>query len=333
MKRIAFGMTGNLPVRQATELVQEAESRDFESFWMHETYFQRDALSLLNVLAVTTNRIQLASGCLGLYARHPALLAMTMATLNETSGGRAILGLGSGAVNRLAQMGIPHHDVIARLQETIELVRQLVTSEEVSFQGNTLSARKIKLLIPPNPIPIYVGGWNPKMLSLTVQIADGYVGRPAETMLSLRRILDRLHILSQGSERKSKLDTASYILTYVADDRIAAEKAVANNPFFIYMIAVLDSQVIKESGFEPELQSRIAQAYWSGDLKEAGRLIPSAMIHALAAVGTRNDVFDYLQVISSIGIQLPILQPIVADRTSIREVINLGAAYALSTSL
>src|SRR6202023_2656676 len=73
--RVALGFGGNLPVRQAAVVARYAEEHGFESCWVHEAYWNRDALSFLAALAVGTDRVGLATGCINPYTRHPVLVA------------------------------------------------------------------------------------------------------------------------------------------------------------------------------------------------------------------------------------------------------------------
>jgi 5,10-methylenetetrahydromethanopterin reductase len=159
-KRVAFGLIGNVPIRTAVELVQSAEGYGYDSFWMHETYFQREALSYLSPLALSTSRIKLATGCMNPFTRHPVLIAMSAATLNEASSERMILGLGTGFLPRLDQMGISHAEPVGRLEESIDIVRRLLRGEVVAFQGRHYSLRDVKPFFPKfeHPIPIYLAG-------------------------------------------------------------------------------------------------------------------------------------------------------------------------------
>src|SRR6266567_9427410 len=89
---------GSLAFPEAVELAQRAEALGFESVWMPEAY-GTDAVSILGGLAASTQRIQLGTGIVNVFSRTPALIAQTVATLDEISRGRAILGLGSSGAN------------------------------------------------------------------------------------------------------------------------------------------------------------------------------------------------------------------------------------------
>ena len=83
--------------RELVECVRAADACGYDSFWMPEAW-ERDAFTLLAELATKTERIGLGTGIVNVFSRSPALIAMSAATIDEISGGRFRLGLGtSGA--------------------------------------------------------------------------------------------------------------------------------------------------------------------------------------------------------------------------------------------
>jgi phthiodiolone/phenolphthiodiolone dimycocerosates ketoreductase len=114
-----------------------------------------------------------------LIRRHPAVLAQTMLTLDHVTGGRAILGLGSGEQLNIKPYGLPWDKPVARLAEGIEVIRLLWGAEEpVDFEGRFFSLRRGVLGLGPfgeNPPPIWTAAHGPRMLELTGRQADGWL--------------------------------------------------------------------------------------------------------------------------------------------------------------
>jgi alkanesulfonate monooxygenase SsuD/methylene tetrahydromethanopterin reductase-like flavin-dependent oxidoreductase (luciferase family) len=135
---------------------------------------QRD-LTILASLAVSTNRIKLATGILAIYYRSPALNAMTAATLDELSGGRLILGLGSGAPRFLAAQGIDSKRKLDAMREYIEITRRILSGDSVQHEGrfHNLTGVKLSFKPPREKIPIYLAARRERMLQLAGQSADG----------------------------------------------------------------------------------------------------------------------------------------------------------------
>jgi 5,10-methylenetetrahydromethanopterin reductase len=327
-KRIAFGLIGNVPVRIAIELAQTAEKYEYDSFWMHETYFQRDALSYLSAIALATSRIRLATGCINPFTRHPVLIAMSAATLNEASSGRMILGIGTGFLPKLDQMGIPHARPVAFLKESIEIVRRLLQGESVTFQGRHYSLREVKPVLPKSErsVPIYLAGWKKQMLQLAGRLADGYLARPIESIQSLTALSDSLMEACGSSGRDpSTFEKAAYLLCSVKKKSDEAKQAMRNNSFTIYQFAVMEDYVLSQTGFDPEVKKRIAEPYWKGDLPEASKQISDELLDAFTASGNEDEVVARINDYSKVA--LPILQPIGVDSRDIQMVLEAGRSY------
>src|SRR5579864_8650434 len=99
--RVSIGFNADVPVQEIVNHAQYAESAGFEGLWMHEHSFGRDAVSNLSAIALSTKSLRVGFGCLSPYVRNPVSLAMTSATLQESSEGRLSLGIGTGFPARL----------------------------------------------------------------------------------------------------------------------------------------------------------------------------------------------------------------------------------------
>ena len=106
-------MLGDQPVAQLIERARLAEACSFDAVWVADKRFYREAYSVLAQVASTTQRIRLGPCVTDPFARHPALTAMAIATLDEISALRAVLGLGAG-VSGFAELGIQPRRPAAR---------------------------------------------------------------------------------------------------------------------------------------------------------------------------------------------------------------------------
>ncbi len=332
MTRVAFGLGGNLPVRQAVEYARYAEAQGFESCWVHEAYWNRDALSYLVAMAVGTRRLGLATGCINPHTRHPVLVASSLATLDELSGGRAVLGFGTGYPGRLDEQGIAHDHPAAAMRESITLIRRLWQGEKLTYTGRRFSLRNAALAVrPAHPVPIYLAGWGPLMLRIAGQLCDGYLARALESLASCRRLIGAVQAAATAAGRPlGAVDTAAYVLCSVSGDRAAARAAMRRDPFVIYQFAVIDEAVLRESGVDPEVKRRIGEPFRRGDLEGASREIGDALLDEFTLAGTADGVIARLEAYAQAGVQLPILQPIATTEPEVRRVIDVGREFARS---
>lgn len=144
-----------------------------------------DAATPLAYLAARTERILLGSGIMQISARAPVMTAQTALTLAMLSNNRFILGLGvSGPQVVEGLHGVRFAHPLGRLRETILIIRQAFAGERITLQGKHFQlplaggeGKALRLAVPPNPdIPIYLATLAPKMLQLTGELADGWLG-------------------------------------------------------------------------------------------------------------------------------------------------------------
>ena len=113
MMRLELLMLGDVLVAQLVERARLAEASGFDAVWLADERFYRDVYTSLAPVALATSRVQLGPCVTDPFARHPALTAMAIATLDEVSRGRAVLGIGAG-VSGFAELGIQPHKPRAR---------------------------------------------------------------------------------------------------------------------------------------------------------------------------------------------------------------------------
>src|SRR5215469_13954794 len=167
MARMRFSVRFNndLPVHQYLELAKHAEAAGFDAFWVSNDLFLRNVWVILSAVARATQRIQIGTCIVNPYTQHPAEIAMAAATLDELSGGRALLGISSGAADFLRWVGIRPERPVTAVAETIAALRRL-------FSGETSWTNEAYLRFPARQIPIYVGAMSPHMLELIGSTAD-----------------------------------------------------------------------------------------------------------------------------------------------------------------
>ena len=177
----------------------------YRDFWYTDVRFGRECYLGLAAVAAATGRIQLGPGVTDPFTRHPAITAATIATFDELSGGRALLGLGIGGQG-FRELGVERRRPVAALRETIEVVRGLWSGRTVDFQGKVVSLAGGRLGFTPvrDRIPIRIATHGPQIARLAGKIADGvlianvllpdvfsfYLDRIREGMDAVGRTLD-----------------------------------------------------------------------------------------------------------------------------------------------
>src|SRR5215204_2003526 len=219
-----------LTSEQQLALVKEAEGVGFDSVWAAEAYGS-DTATVLAWIAGQTERIRLGSAIFQIPARSPAMTAMTAATLDNISGGRMILGIGSsGPQVAEGWHGQRFARQLQRTREYVAVVRRALDRERLEFHGETLElplpdgpGKALKLTIAPvqERIPIFLAAIGPKNTALAGEIADGWI----PTLFSPEHVGDARTLLEQGAARADRslddFEIAPMVTTFVGDDRTA----------------------------------------------------------------------------------------------------------------
>jgi alkanesulfonate monooxygenase SsuD/methylene tetrahydromethanopterin reductase-like flavin-dependent oxidoreductase (luciferase family) len=179
------------PYARVRELALKAEELGFHSVWVGDHMLFRpfemtpgvqgtqgawESWTFLTALAEATSRIRLGPWVMATPMRNPAILAKMTATMDEVSGGRFILGLGSGW-NRptFDAFGVPFDHRVDRLEEALQIIVPLLREGHVDFEGKYFVARECEIS-PRGPSPngpqILIAAQRPRMLRLAARYAD-----------------------------------------------------------------------------------------------------------------------------------------------------------------
>src|SRR5919206_23703 len=165
-----------LPFADNIAFAQEAESLGYESAWIAEVG-GNDAFALGSAVGAATERLRIGTAVVPMNIRGPALLAMSVATMDAMSGGRAICGIGVSSPQIVSDWNAQEYDKpLARARETVEVLRQAFSGEKVVFEGKAVRVNGYRMMPGPRrQIPIYLGALNKGMLRLAGEVADGVV--------------------------------------------------------------------------------------------------------------------------------------------------------------
>jgi probable F420-dependent oxidoreductase len=152
-----------------------------------------DPLVWLGFAAAVTRKIKLATGILILPQRHPVYVAKEVATLDQLSGGRALLGVGIGWLREEFEvLGVPFEERAARTEESIRALRSLWADGPSEFAGTHY--RWPALESNPKPrqrpaVPIVIGGHTPGAAKRAARLGDGFFPARPDNLVELLRIL------------------------------------------------------------------------------------------------------------------------------------------------
>jgi 1,4-dihydroxy-2-naphthoate octaprenyltransferase len=323
-------------ISDAIDWTRRARDAGLDSVWIHDSYFERDAITYGSAIAGALSTdppssFRLGLGAVNPYTRHPVVLAMTGSALDELLPERIVMGLGTGLPLRLGQMGIPYSgtEAVGRVSNAIDQLRALWAGERLP--SATPGLPPIQPMFPPvHRIPLFVAAYRKDFVEMAGRKADGYLARPCESIPSLRGILERLDASATAAGRDpADIETAAYLLSLVDKTRREALNRAKREPFVIYMMSILGDVSLQRAGFPKEMRDRIATAWRAEDYHEAGKLIPDELLDAFMLCGTREDIAARAMAFhAETGLDLPLLQPVVQDETQVIELIEAAKLYA-----
>jgi alkanesulfonate monooxygenase SsuD/methylene tetrahydromethanopterin reductase-like flavin-dependent oxidoreductase (luciferase family) len=168
------------------EIARLVEARGFDSLWLGDHMLYRgdgrpergpwDVWTTLAALAAETERVKLGPLVAATAFHEPGLIARMAAAIDEISGGRFVLGLGTGwNATEFDAFGIPFDRKVSRFEEAFEIIRRLLAGERVTFAGAFYTVRDAVLLPPPaRRLPLMVGGHGPRLLAVTLPHVDAW---------------------------------------------------------------------------------------------------------------------------------------------------------------
>lgn len=283
-----LGLLPQYPPEQFVRLVRQAEARGFDCIWVPDERFYRECYAYLTLCAVNTERVRMGPCVTDPYTRHPALTAMAMGTVDEASGGRAVLGIGAGA-SGMDALRLPRTKPAVALREAVGLMRRLWAGEEVTVEGEVISFTKGRLNFTARPdIPIYIAGRGPKILELAGEIGDGVIIGALASPPTLGYAM--AHIAkgrARGKPRSRPLDITLWLHTAIGADGAAARDAVRRIVVgvLISSLPVLDELGVDLPGPLRDRLGRITYGVQSREMIEAAALVPDDVLAHFTMAG------------------------------------------------
>lgn len=292
MATFGVGLVGRFSPAGLREIVEACESLGYREAWYADEKFYRDVYVGLTQIALHSERLLLGPFLTDPYSRHPALTAVAVASLDEVSGGRTILGLGAGG-SGFAEMGVERRRPAVALRECVEILRRLWSGEKVTYRGEVLGLSACSLFFSPGrQIPIYIGARGPRNLAAAGEVADGVFLSGLSVPKGVSPAVERMR---EGARKSGR--TLEDLHVYLEADVCVAEDPRAARETVKPMVALAlwnsfpDFRFLEPTGVAvPEdLRALLARRDY-GLIPEASRRVPDALVDVLAVAGAPGEV-------------------------------------------
>ena len=304
------------------ELVRAADRIGVDFAWSAEAWGM-ETIAPLAYLAALTERIHLGTGIMQISARTPAMTAMTALTMARLTNDRFCLGLGvSGPQVVEGLHGEAFAKPLARMREYVAVVRKGISGERVTGEGPHYvlprpggEGKALRLSMPPKPqIPIYLATLGPRMLELTGEVADGWLG----TSFMADAADQVIPYLRAGAERSGRtldaLDLQINATVEISDD---IDALIAKyRPMAAFTLGAMGSAktnfynaAYTRAGWGE--MARKVQALWvSGDKPAAIAAVADEFVLAASFIGTETMVGERIRTSAAAGINTLRIAPV-----------------------
>ncbi len=303
--RLGLSLSNEVPVRETVALAREAERLGLGEVWLPESGHGRGMFTVATAVALATEKIRLGIGIVNPFWRHPSVIAMEAAALDEVADGRVMLGLGAAlwTLRAFGEADARTHRPLTAMIEAIRVVRALVRREP-GLDGRVFAVRSDARLDFPlvRPMSIYVGAVNAKMLQAAGAWADGVelgaIVSPGYARWAWQQIAEGARAAGRDP---AELDLASNVLVCVDGDARAARDAVRR--VLAYYIHRVESVVLSTSGADPELLARVRGAVVEHGVDAGATLLDDTLIDTFAAAGEPQHVAARLCEFAAAGLR------------------------------
>ena len=285
-------------VRGDVELAKRAEAAGLDGVYTIE-FFNRHGYVPLGAIAEVTSRVRIGTGIVNAFTRSPLLHASAAMDLDELSGGRVVLGLGS-ATRRMNQdwFDVPFSAPAPRMRELVQLLRAVFEAQKgggFRWEGEHWNINVPIYGRPGAPrvdIPIWIAAVNRGMIATAGAVADGLVGHPIATRRWHREVT--LPLLRENEEKNGRTSgacvLAPYVMTSIQESREQAVADAKKQIGFYYTTGIYHS-ILELHGMQ-EVGKKCQAALRSFDMKAMAEAIPDELVDEIAIACTPDEAKD-----------------------------------------
>lgn len=312
-------------VKRAIEYATMIDSSGFEVVTVPDHVFHPasiarppwDAFTTLAATATKTKRVKLSSGVSDVIRRHPATIAQQVSTLDHISNGRAMLSLGAGEqFNFTPTPDIDWSHPVPRLREAIQVIRMLWESSKehpAHFNGRYFRLlAAYHTLKPTGKVPIYVGGYGPKMKELTAGFGDGWIPWVESPETYAKGLGEIRSYRSTFRASSPNFDPALMVFASIDTDGQKAREAMRARTRWSLSVR---TRLLKDLGY-PDLAKRsvdISRAKFFPHevtrVESLARDIPDSVVDSVMLAGTVDEVIDQIKRYYDSGVRLLVINP------------------------
>jgi 5,10-methylenetetrahydromethanopterin reductase len=226
LPRLSVRLHGGMTPAQCVEQAKAAEAAGIDAIWFAENPFNRGIMPAAAACALATTTQSIGAGVFNPYGRHPTLIAMEIGALDELSGGRVRLGIGSGLGHAVERMGFSTKRSLTALRDAVAILRALLRGDEVTYAGAVFNVQKVKLDYRARAdIPIFMAARGDNAVKTAGEIADGLIVSNMCSAGFVAKAVASLHQAARAAGRTTMPGVVQYMPCVPRADRDEAVRA------------------------------------------------------------------------------------------------------------
>lgn len=304
MAELSFGISfaPDPPPSRWVDLARRAEDAGFDYVWMWDSHvLWQEVYPIFTLMAVNTRRVKMGPCVTNPATRDPTVTASVLATLDDLSGGRMVLGMGRGDSARrvIGQRPVP----VERIEWASRVIRDLVAGKEVDYDGTPVQIKWARW-----PLEVWIGAYGPKALRACGRVADGLIMQLADPFViewSLRYVREGAE---EAGRRFEDIRVMSAAPTFVTEDLPAAREQVRWFPALVsnHVVDLVKRYSVEELPKELTDYIKAREGY---DYHEHARrgaahaaFVPDDIVDRFCVIGTVEQVKEKLAHLASLGV-------------------------------
>jgi len=293
------------PPENIPGLAANAESLGFGEIWVAEDYFAYGGFSMAQAALAATSSVKVGLGIVASVARHPAVSAMEIASIDRLFPGRFIPGIGHGVPAWTGQMGLTPKSPLTSLEECVSNIRILLDGGTVNHEGRYFQFHDVSLTHPAaTRVPLVTGVLGPKSLELSGRIADGTVMSVLAGPTYLRQALTSIEV-GRPAESVEPYLVPTFAL-FAIDEDCSKAKAAVRWTLAEYLVAVGPHNALTGAcGFNELLAELIPLG-----VEELARRLPDEWVDELTIAGDPDEVRARIRLLLEAGATSVVLSPV-----------------------
>jgi 5,10-methylenetetrahydromethanopterin reductase len=297
--RFSYVMLPDYPLTESMAAIKKADELGFYAVYAADETWHKDLWLLFAAAAAETRQIRMGPSLSAITLREPTLIAQAAATLDELTGGRAEVVLGSGNFGLLSQYKIDWNDTkpLSRTKEGLHVLRTFLDDGAITFDGEFFKYQGLFTFARPvqERLPVKMGAMRgPKSFEVAAEFSDGCHHALSYTREAYDYMVEHCRI---GAERAGKqvddLDLGAWVVFATGEDSAAAKQA-ARSMVGIYASSMPHEQ-LQRNGVDPKDLEPIIAAIGGGDLAKGVQLTSPELADRLSISGTPEECVEKIK--------------------------------------